>query len=186
MKVLIVSAYFPPGNAIGAVRLGKLARHLTENGCDVRVISAVDETLAPTLPTEIDADRVIAAKWFDIHSLPRILLKLGANDGLETISESKGRLLGITYNLFRALFHWPNRHTVWFFPAVKAGRRLIAEWRPDVISASAWPITSLFVGASLSKEFSIPWIAELRNLWLDNHYHSMPVWRLLRHALYSL
>lgn len=179
MKVLIVSAYFPPGNAIGAVRLGKLARHLTDSGCEVRVICAIDETLPQTLPVEIDTNNVIQTKWVDLHSLPRKVLRrrLAQSGASAAHTASSSRLMGVAYDLFRAIFHWPDRHVAWFFPAIKSGRKLIVDWKPDVIYASAWPITSLLVGAALSREFSIPWIAELRDLWLDNHYYRVPFWR---------
>ncbi len=176
MKVLLISAYFPPGNAIGAVRLGKLARYLAEQGCEVRVICAVDESLSQTLPIEIEPGHVFATKWFDLHSLPRRFMGLKYNNGSGP-NGLRARLIALAYNWFRAIFHWPDRHVGWYFPACRFGRELAAEWKPDVIYASAWPVTSLFVGATLSKEFSIPWIAELRDLWLDNHYYHVPVWR---------
>lgn len=177
MKVLIVSAYFPPGNAIGSVRVGKLAKHLKDNGCDVRVISALDDTLAQTLPVELEEGHVMATRWLDLHSLPRLIMGGGKAKGGGNANARGSRLMGVAYDLFRAFFHWPDRHVAWYFPARKAGRRLMEDWRPDVIYASAWPITSLMVGASLSREFSVPWIAELRDLWLDNHYYRVPVWR---------
>jgi len=42
MEVLIVSAYFPHGNAIGAVHFGKLTWYLTENGFEVRVLCTAE------------------------------------------------------------------------------------------------------------------------------------------------
>jgi hypothetical protein len=38
MRILLLSWYFPPGNTIGAIRVGKLARYLHAAGHDVRVI----------------------------------------------------------------------------------------------------------------------------------------------------
>ena len=177
MKVLIVSAYFPPGNSIGAVRVGKLAKYLIDHGIDVRVISAQDLSLSQTLPLEIDSGRVQSTKWIDLHALPqKFFFSSNLNNGIEVRNHNR-TFMKWGYNLFRSLFHWPDRHIGWFFPARKAGRRLIAQWKPDVIYASAWPLTSLLIAASLSKQFSIPWIAELRDLWLDNHYNHSPIWR---------
>lgn len=46
----------------------------------------------------------------------------------------------------------------------------MVNWKPDVILASAMPYTSLLVAAKLSRKYDIPFVAELRDLWVDNHY----------------
>ena len=177
MKVLIISAYFPPANTMGAIRVGKFARYLVEHGCDVRVVSAHDPTVEQTLPIEINKNHVIQTKWLDIHSFLRLSLKRNSTkEGKLNKIKSSG-ILWKFYDLFRTFFHWPDRHSFWYFPACKAGREWLLEWKPDVIYASAWPVTSLLVGAKLSREFKIPWIAELRDLWVDNHYLKAPFWR---------
>lgn len=179
MRILIVSAYFPPYNAIGALRVGKFAKYLVSQGHEVRVVSAIDTTLPKTLQCEIPEEWVVATKWFDLHAIPRMLAGAWMKSYQSGKSGSAAKESWITkaYDWFRALFHWPDRHVAWFIPASRAGRAVIREWRPDVIYASAWPITSLLIGRALSKKFGIPWVAELRDLWLDNHYYQVPAWR---------
>ena len=176
MKVLIISAYFPPYNAIGSVRLGKLAAFLEENGCDVRVIAAIDQSLPATLPMELHESRVQHVSWFDLHSVPRRLLSFMGNTAKKGGNQNSN-FIGGFYDLFRSLFHWPDRHMFWYFPALRASRKVLKSWRPDIIYASGWPLTSLKVASTLSKESSIPWVAELRDLWVDNPYAQMPFWR---------
>jgi len=49
---------------------------------------------------------------------------------------------------------------------------------PDLIYASASPVTSFLIASRLSRKFSIPWVAEYRDLWTDNHNYNHPNWRL--------
>ncbi|MFX9604597.1 hypothetical protein ABTP42_19610, partial [Acinetobacter baumannii] len=63
MKILLVTYYFPPYNAMGAVRTGKTAKFLEALGHEVRVISAIDQPLAQSLTTEIPEEHVHRTKW---------------------------------------------------------------------------------------------------------------------------
>src|SRR4051794_27287817 len=40
LKVLLVSAWFPPANVIGAIRVGHFAKSFHDDGHDVRVLTA--------------------------------------------------------------------------------------------------------------------------------------------------
>ena len=66
----------------------------------------------------------------------------------------------------------------WIKTAIPAGERLIESWRPDIIFASTPPYSGLIVASRLSRAFSIPWTADLRDLWADRPYYRDPVWRL--------
>lgn len=169
MKILFISYYFPPFNTIGAVRTGKTAKYLTEFGHDVRVISADDQNLPRDLSLEISKDKVSYTKWFDINSLPTAFLgkEKVVKRGFEASNQSA---LGHLGNLYREIFDFPDGKIGWYSFAVRKGRQLIKEWEPDIIFASAMPYTGLLVASKLSNETGIPWIAELRDLWIDNHY----------------
>src|SRR5205807_973392 len=41
--------------------------------------------------------------------------------------------------------------------------------QPDVIFSSALPPTSHLVARRLSRKARLPWVAEFRDLWTDNH-----------------
>ena len=73
--------------------------------------------------------------------------------------------------------HIPDLRRDWIKTAVPAGRRLIEKWKPDIIFASAPPFTGLILASRLSRAFNIPWIADFRDLWVDNPYYSEPGWR---------
>lgn len=177
MRILIVSAYFPPFNAIGAIRVGKLAKFLSESGHDVCVISAQDPNLDQSLTVEISAEKVVYTDWLDPQTIFLKLFRRKSQSVNLVTSRTNSKLVDLLTNWFRALCFWPDRHVFWGFSASKAGRELCSQWHPDLIYASAWPITSLTVAKRLSVEFKVPWVAEMRDLWTGNHYYQMPLWR---------
>jgi hypothetical protein len=75
------------------------------------------------------------------------------------------------------VIHLPDMRADWIKTAIPSGRRLIREWKPDLIFASAPPNTGLIVASRLARSFGIPWVADLRDLWVDNPYYSAPRWR---------
>ena len=176
MKILIVSYFFPPGNAIGAVRVGKLAKYLHARGHDIRVLAAEDDTLPPTLPLEVPLDVVSRTAAWQINKLPFIYLQRRHVFKAEGLVETS-RLESLGGAIYRALFNVPDGQIGWLPFAVQQGRRVIKAWHPDVIYASAKPFTSLIVAAILSKMFRVPWIAEYRDLWTDSPYYDQPFWR---------
>lgn len=191
MKLLIVSWYFPPGNTIGAVRLGKLGKFLHERQVDFRVLTGSRWGLPETLPLEVPADRITGTDWLDVSELPgplravRGLLRRGgeAGNGPAAAGGDPGKPAGTDLverlgNLYRLVTHFPDRHIGWLPYALKGGRRLCETWRPDLIYASAPPYTTLLVGASLSRRFGIPWVAEFRDRWVDDPYYGKHPLRL--------
>src|SRR4029079_400330 len=57
LKVLVVSYWFPPSNAIGAIRVGHFAKRMHEAGHDVRVLAGEDFG-DQSQPALLPADRV--------------------------------------------------------------------------------------------------------------------------------
>ncbi len=183
MRILLVSYFFPPYNSSGALRVGKTAKHLIRRGHDVRVISARDQPLPPSLPLEIEPERVLFTRWLNVNSPVELLLggrKRVAHQGFSVTPGSFGRLARAAGRTYKALVNFPDGQIGWFPFACSAAARLLKNWQPDILLASAWPITALYVGRSLSRRHRIPWVAELRDLWTQNPYHHPPAWRLIR------
>jgi glycosyltransferase involved in cell wall biosynthesis len=179
MRILLVSYYFPPYNTIGAVRTGKTARYLRQLGHDVRVLTAAKQPLQPTLPREIPDRDVIATSWIDVNRPVEWLLG-GRGRVADRGYEPPGRLRGVMSRigkLYRTLFHLPDAQIGWLPFAMSAGSQLLQRWKADVILASGLPVTALLVAARLSAKFNVPWVAELRDLWVDNPGYCQPFWR---------
>ena len=189
MKVLIVSFWFPPANVVGAIRVGKLARYLDRHGYDVRVLTA-ELGGDQSLPLEIPRERVIYTDYWQrrdrLALLSRTLRRRPA--AAPSTSREASSLEGEPprksawdwlQRQYHAVIHIPDMRSDWTKTAIPAGRRLVENWRPDIIFASAPPFTGLIVAGRLGRAFNIPWVADFRDLWVDNPYYgySEPVWR---------
>jgi len=178
MKVLIVSFAFPPSNVIGAVRVGKLARYLDHQGHDVRVLTT-DIVEDRSLPLEIARERVSYTEYRERQHWPEQVAQLlrgraaaPAGDRREDTHQQYGapaRSLRQTLRRhYLALIHIPDIRADWVRSAVPAGRQLIEGWKPEIIFASR-----------LARAYNIPWVADFRDLWVDNPYYNEPSWRKL-------
>ena len=89
LKILIVSWYFPPVNTIGALRVGKFARFLIEQGHDVGVVAGKYWGHPETLPLGVPLARVAYAKSVDVNAPPSWLQRrLSALRGKRPAGES--------------------------------------------------------------------------------------------------
>jgi glycosyltransferase involved in cell wall biosynthesis len=186
MNVLIVSFWFPPSNVVGAIRVGKLARYLDRRGYGLRVLTT-DIGGDRSLPLEIAREQVTCTDYRQgkdrlacmVRLFRRGSAELGAVDELPRTEghTPRKRLWDSLRHHYHGLRNIPDLRRAWIKTAVPAGRQLIAEWRPDIIFASAPPFTSLIVSSRLSRAFGIPWIADFRDLWVDGPYYSEPRWR---------
>lgn len=176
MKILIVSFAFPPSNVIGAVRVGKLARHLDHRGHDVRVLTAdVGDDL--TLPLEIARERVVYSEYRERVHWPDPLVRLLRRGRIEQHRASAKPFAHSLRRHYFGLIHLPDPRIDWLRTAIPAGRELIRDWKPEIIFASAPPNTSLIVASRLARARRIPWVADFRDLWTDNTYYDHPGWR---------
>ena len=183
MRVLFISFCFPPYNDVGHVRVGKLAKYLLKFGHDVRVVTAKDQPFPPTLQTEVPSERVSYTRWINVNKPAEILF-----GGRHSVSvrglESHGHLQsGEKYlrRLYRTLYKrfvsFPDDQIGWVPFAYKEASQLLEKWKPHVICASAMPFTSLLIAYKLSSRYSIPWVADMRDLWVDNHNYKYSGWR---------
>jgi hypothetical protein len=187
MKILIVSFSFPPSNVVGAIRVGKLGRYLNRHGYDVRVLTT-DIGGDRSLPLEIPRELVIYTDYRLHKDWPALLVRpfrrrpgaalcaSGEVSAVEAGVRSKSAWDSLRRH-YHGLTYIPDLRRDWIKTAVPAGRRLIGEWKPDIIFASAPPFTGLIITNRLSRAFGIPWIADFRDLWVDGPYYDEAWWR---------
>lgn len=191
MRVLIVSGFFPPYAPMSGVRAGKLAKYLLSRGHDVRVLAAKNESFPPLLRLEIPDFLVHYSRVLDVNGLPRRLATFmnraggggGPASAQQTVFQGNSKksvlrsVLRRSVGLYQNLTNWPDPQIGWLPYAVADGTKLLREWRADIIYATVPPLTGVLVARRLARRFSVPWIAEFRDLWIDHPYYDAPAWR---------
>jgi len=174
-KILFITFHFPPYNCIGAVRTGKTVKILNELGYDVKVVTAKEQKLPKTLQLEVEEQNIYYSDWLDVNTPIYKFIgkeKVNAIKNNTNKNNFKSNLIKALKSYYIKVFHTPDQHIGWYPYAKKECRKIIEEekWIPDIIYSSASPYTSHLIANSISSKFRIPWIAELRDLWVDNHY----------------
>lgn len=192
MKILLVAGFFPPYAPMSATRVNKLAKYLFNAGHDVRVLGARNIHYPPVMALEIPEERVTFAPVFEVLDVPEKILACispasvspKARGGGEVSEKTQkpaqhtgkrpglaSRFKSAVMRLYASIVSVPDSRIGWYPSAVREGRRMLADWKPDVIYASAPPHTSLLVASKLAREFNIPWFCEYRDLWVDHPYY---------------
>ena len=190
MRILIVSYAFPPYNDIGHVRVGKTAKYLNQFGHEIRVLTAADQPFASSLPVEIPEEHIVRTPWWNVNRPAEIAFG-GRGKVAERGLDNRGvfrpivQTLRAAYRLiYKSWVSFPDDQVGWLPFALKAGSRVVEEWRPDVLYASALPYTSLLIAHVMAKRYNLPWVGELRDLWVDFHrYHVGRVRKHIEHRL---
>jgi len=193
MKLLIVSWYFPPANTIAAVRIEKLAHHLHRRGHEVRVLSARDLPVSQGLASELPPGTAIHSRWWDLAAVSARLLRAvkrwrpGSTAGRAAPAPTPAQApeagpatptprKPLRHHL-RELLFFPDYQIGWIPFALRAGRRLLRGWRPDVVYASGPPFSTLVIGWRLARAFRLPLVVEFRDRWSDDPYDPPGAWR---------
>lgn len=194
MKILLIAGFFPPYAPVAATRSVKFAKYLLEQGHDVRVLAPRNTKFPPLLAREIPEESVLYTQFTDRSALPDKLmarLRSDAESGAapsqetsaapaaaEAASDTSGPSMKASFGkLYRRLVNVPDPTIGWYRHAVREGRELISDWRPDLLYVSTPPHTGLLVGHRLSRKTGIPWVAEYRDLWVRHPYYEAPRWR---------
>lgn len=82
-------------------------------------------------------------------------------------------------SLYREVVWFPDRDRRWVPRAYRAAANVLSRESFDAILTSSSPVSCHVVGRRLKKTFQLPWIADFRDLWSQNHaypYSSLRRW----------
>lgn len=78
-------------------------------------------------------------------------------------------LLTFFYKRGKKIIDYPDADKNWKSFAIKAADELWQKKNMDAIISSSSPVTSHIIARKLKTKYKIPWIADLRDLWTQNH-----------------
>jgi hypothetical protein len=86
--------------------------------------------------------------------------------------------LKAVYKYYKEIRYYPDEEKKWKSFALKEAERLLQNEKIDAIISSSSPVTSHIIACELHKRYRIPWVADFRDLWTQNHNY--PYSRLRR------
>lgn len=125
-----------------------------------------------------------------MHSAPRIpgVIKYIPRYGYEPIllsptTESEIRYFGWypilpsglkkcfrpAYHLYQSIVHYPDEMRGSFKKLWKPAEEILQQEKIAAIISSSSPVSAHILASHLKKKYSVPWIADLRDLWSQNH-----------------
>lgn len=163
-RLLLISPYFPPLNAIGSKRAVNIVQGLTSLGWNVDILctEAFFESENTTYQFEIP-EGVTVYRGFVSRTL-RPILTFFKSDSKPSIEKKITR--GLPKPTKPGVSLTPFDQYLWDVSgAVKSGKKMIKKARPDVILVNADPWSGLLVGQKLSEWSGVPWVADFRDPW---------------------
>jgi len=165
-KVLIITYFFPPRPGVASLRLGGLAKYLPEFGWEPTIITArllaSPDPLYRVIETE-DSDVLIEWKrrlGFSVNKTFREELGETAN---------KDTIIDFFLNCAKEILAYPDYNKGWYKYVILIASKVLESEKFDAIISSAGPYTGHIIAHDLKKESGIPWVADFRDLWTQNH-----------------
>ena len=182
-KVLIISYHFPPSIAVGGLRIQGLAKYLSEFGWEPIILTT-------TLPGNPNTQfRVIQTPYYDVIASWKKRFGLKPEEGVKKQFEMKmhkNKKSFMDYVLFflSEIIAYPDAQKGWYPFAVEAGSEILENENIDAIISSSSPVTCHLIAKELKMKYTIPWIADFRDLWTQNHYYQYsPIRRFIERRL---
>ncbi|MEE4350917.1 MAG: glycosyltransferase [Pacificimonas sp.] len=172
-RILFVTPYFPPFAPVGAVRMPALARYWAARGARVDVIAADNPNFAGLLPR-------VGEPGITAHHVAYRPGQASSNPDAPPPATGSGpagdtRPPGYLKRLYRALRTLPDRyHPYWTGEAARVGAAAAGEAGSEIIYSSGPPQSAHIAAAAISAQTGLPWVAELRDIWLGQPYSDTP------------
>ena len=179
-KILIITHFFPPRPSIGSVRPGGLAKYLPRFGWEPIIIT----TTLPG-PSEFKYQIIQTDYHKDFSYVIKKFLKLNPEFRLDQQSKpilipgKKDSLLPKIMEFIFGIINYPDELKGWTPFALKAGKKILAQEKIDMILSTSHPVTAHLIARKLKTISRVPWVADLRDLWTQNPYYQY--WVIRKH-----
>lgn len=175
-KVLIITYYWPPSGGSGVQRWLKFSKYLPEFGIEPIVLTvdpdfatypSIDTTLELEVSDSIRVYRTKAKNPLEVYQ--KIRRKPAPQSGFA--GEKKSGLLDKIFRFIRGNVFLPDARIGWNPYAFEKAKQLINEFNINTVITTSPPHSTQLIGLRLKKEFTIQWIADLRDPWTEIYYN---------------
>ena len=178
--ILLVTHYFPPLNRVPSLRVGQWAKYWAKSGVQVTVLTT--RKLSLDGPRDLEMPLPDLVNVIEVNYIPQWLnkrlqnkqnQKVAANQQTSGTSPVIKQLKYFVRRLRKVMGSMLDLHDLWVNSAVIRGKNLLKEQNVDIIVSSYGPPASHKIAAKLKQSFpNIPWVADFRDLWANNHIAS--------------
>ena len=167
-RVLLVAYWVPPRKGVGALRAAHLVRHLPEFGWEPTVLTAA---FSGGESADL-AQHYVTTRYWDVKDGFKHLFGIsgkGAHEAFNVPIPAYGRKrtpLQFAIASAARVVTYPDEHAGWLPFARSAIKRLASSGEFDAVLSTTPPM-SANLAVSLAR-ISIPWVADLRDLWADD------------------
>jgi hypothetical protein len=160
-RLLLIAYHFPPQPTAGALRPKFLARYLPDFGWEPVVLTRPEST-APEVGCRVETAAVLGESVEE--SMREALSSANGRPGT-----SRPTAMRVILRKAKQAVSFPDRAVGWWLPAVAKGLELCDTYGFDAILSTAMPATAHLVGGTIARLRNLPWIADYRDPWSDNH-----------------
>lgn len=178
-KVLIITHYFPPRVGIGSVRLGGLVKYLPKFGWHPIVLTS-------KLPCKPEGNFTLVETPAFEDTFTKWKRRLGADarrgfkeqmGALANIESRKSKIESRIISLGKGLLAYPDPARNWYAAACEYASKAIRENHISALLSSSSPVTAHLIASTIKRKHRLPWVADLRDLWTQNHYYPYGILR---------
>lgn len=177
-KVLVVTYYFPPSGGPGVQRPLKFVRYLREFGWDPVVLTVRPEEASwpgrdPGLESDVPPGvEVIRTRALDPYAAYARFTGRSRDEsvGVGFLSEDAPGLRERFARWVRANLFLPDARVGWVGFATRAGRDRVRRGDIDAVVTTGPPQSTHLAGRRIASASTLPWLADLRDLWPDPAY----------------
>lgn len=186
MRVLLITPYFPPQPAVASLRTHAFARTFINAGDEVTVLTTEKRSDQTGWPADREGMEIVELAYRG-HPLAEGARRLTRGPGspappasavggpptFPALPPQPSRLRRSAENLRArtgvfASLRMPDLTDGWVRPAVQWAMGAVRGW--DLIVSSSGPYTAHLVALELRRQGAArAWIADFRDLWIDNH-----------------
>jgi len=119
--------------------------------------------------------RIIEAPYLDVLNYWKGVFGFYSGESVKREMEKRTSTSFVKFSIspllyfLREIIAYPDKEKNWKLPAIKAAEQFLQKEKIDAIISSSSPVTSHVIAKVLKSKYRIPWIADLRDLWTQNH-----------------